>query len=77
MGWLVALVILGLLLLCLCLALLVYYHAQVDDLRAVIRAQRRCMDQMKTEPLRPDRKGNDSERLRDRLGRYPIDPSAN
>jgi hypothetical protein len=77
MFWLVALAVLSLLLLGLCVGLLVHYRARVDDLQAVIRAQRRCMDQLTTGSSWADGKAKAPEWGPGRPGRYPIDPSAN
>jgi hypothetical protein len=55
MVWFIELAVLGIPLLGSSLAVLVYYRAKVEDLWAVIRAQRTCMDNLETELLFPDR----------------------
>jgi hypothetical protein len=49
MGWLIAYAVLGLLPLGACVALRVRHRARREELEAVIRAQRRCLDQMRSE----------------------------
>jgi hypothetical protein len=66
MAWLLALTVLGFSFLGLCLVLRGYHRAQVDDLVAVIRAQRRRLDQLEAHLVDPGRKG-----------RSPSEPSPN
>ena len=65
MTGLLALSLLSVLALCLSLALHICQRARADELRAVIRAQRRCMDQMETELRGTNRKGSSCAGKRD------------
>jgi hypothetical protein len=69
MTGLLGLTLLSLLALCLSIALHVRLRTKADELRAVIRAQRRCMDQMETELRGAHGKGTNGVGKRDNPGR--------
>jgi hypothetical protein len=61
--------LLSLLALCLSIALHVRQRARADELRAVIRAHRRCLDQLDTELRDAKRQGGNGGGQRDGPGR--------